>query len=482
MTAVPLTWTMPAFVAFRALWAAAELVHLVSFGLWIYEPAGIALFGAAIAVLLKPTSLWRFFVLCVCDVVHVFVQMPNTANHILFNGLVNLTIVLVMVRHLPLSRTGHWTPDRIYGEFAPLVRIELLLLYFFAVFHKLNEDFFRPEVSCAGVLFRGLSERFVAIPASDTMISMVIWATLIVEAAIPVMLVWSRTRYAGILIGIVFHLTLGLHPRQGLYSFSTMLFVLYTLFLPDDYVTRLGAAIAARPRIRSLVAAVGSTVRRSAKVVVLAGAVVGIAGAVLVLLTGVDLRHLGERVLAIGGVVWVPFALAALVAVVWIVRMPGKRPEDASALLSFSWSLGLIGPVLIIANSFSPYLGFHTRRNLSMFSNLRTEGERTNHLLVPREIQVADYQRDLVEVLASSDSQFQALPDSGYLLPYFELRRRVMGREEPLEIRFLRAGKLVEVSGEGEDLAAAIPPVPWLAGKLMRFRAVDKAGPALCRW
>jgi hypothetical protein len=102
--------------------------------------------------------------------------------------------------------------------------------------------------------------------------------------------------------------------------------------------------------------------------------------------------------------------------------------------------------------------------------------------LVPTQTQIVDYQRDLVDVVSSSDDYFQHLAEDELLVPYFEVRRRLTDRHEPVRLRFRHNGRVVEVSGQGEDLTSAIPPVPWLAGKLLRFRAVDKTGPMRCRW
>ena len=74
----------------------------------------------------------------------------------------------------------------IYSEtFAPAVRIELLVLYGFAVLHKLNKDFLDPEVSCAGHMLRTLADLLPFLPTAQWASLLSIWITLTIEACIP---------------------------------------------------------------------------------------------------------------------------------------------------------------------------------------------------------------------------------------------------------------------------------------------------------
>ena len=62
---------------------------------------------------------------------------------------------------------------------------------------------------------------------------------------------------------------------------------------------------------------------------------------------------------------------------------------------------------------------------MSVFSSLRTEGDRTNHLFIPSKLQIANYQDDLVRPIASSDAWLDMYADNESLLPFTELRRRI---------------------------------------------------------
>ena len=60
-------------------------------------------------------------------------------------------------------------------------------------------------------------------------------------------------------------------------------------------------------------------------------------------------------------------------------------------------------PVLVVLNGSSPYLGLKTETSFAMFSNLRTIGGLSNHLLVGAGVQVFDYQKIYWQADASGE-------------------------------------------------------------------------------
>ena len=87
--------------------------------------------------------------------------------------------------------TRNWRIDTtaLYQAFAPVVRIELLIVYFFVVFHKMNSGFFDPEHSCGSFMYLRLAHEYPLLPTGDWFRPWAIYLTMIAETAIPVMLV-----------------------------------------------------------------------------------------------------------------------------------------------------------------------------------------------------------------------------------------------------------------------------------------------------
>src|SRR6185436_15755395 len=77
----------------------------------------------------------------------------------------------------------------LFDGFAPPVRASVIVLYFFVVFHKLNRDFFDPDISCAAEMFFWLRERLSFLPGGRWVGQLNLYATLVIEAAIPVLLI-----------------------------------------------------------------------------------------------------------------------------------------------------------------------------------------------------------------------------------------------------------------------------------------------------
>ena len=133
-----------------------------------------------------------------------------------------------------------------------------------------------------------------------------------------------------------------------------------------------------------------------------------------------------------------------------------------------------------------------TAANFSMYSNLRVDELRSNHLVLPRLFRGLGYQDDVAEIVDSSNSEIRdrtALKQSGWsrrdlLLPYFELRRLVSQRAQSgFWIEFRRDGELSRVSYDANpDHELFRPPSPLL-GKLLLFRPVSPRGqPQPCLW
>ncbi len=132
--------------------------------------------------------------------------------------------------------------------FAAPVRLSLLVLYGWAVLHKLNWDFFDPQVSCGSTMLAGLLGRFGATDLPPWMGVAGIVGTLGIEATIPLCLVFSRTRAVGIALGLVFHFVLAQYPHRGLFSFSSMLYAVFFLFASPDLTRDIGAGVSALRR------------------------------------------------------------------------------------------------------------------------------------------------------------------------------------------------------------------------------------------
>jgi hypothetical protein len=437
---------------FGFLWAFAVLYHQVFYRAATGSPLDLALTLAAVAALLWPGSVAILGTLAACHVLVTVQHLPAVYNHAYFSSLVSLALGLAAIVAWWQSRRPGRLPvaDGLSAAFAPAGRVCLLTLYFLSGFHKLNHDFLIPGVSCGTVMFESLWGRLglMGSMGSGSWLGVVaIGITLSVELGGPVLLAIGRTRTAGVAVALLFHVAMA---AAGYPRFSAAAVALLTLFLPVETST---FTIAMRTRL--LVATT-----------LLLGALAGPRIANPVFLT-------------------VQLLLTGLVLVQAL--RGGSRNATASAQLPPSGSTlrwaPMLAPVLLLLSGATPYLGLGTDRALSMYSNLRTEGGHTNHLLVPEGAQVFSYQRDLVVILQSSVPRLQRDADRKMVLPYQELRAiltdEIAGGRVGGSVVFLRDGERHESGDAARDFTLGVP-VSWFARKFLRFRPVEAAGPRAC--
>lgn len=462
-----------AFAIFASLWAVAILFHQVAYPARHVGFFRYALTLAALWVLLRPSSVPRFVALAAAQIVLVLYYLPNfITNHSLFSFFVNLTVLSTFGYLVVRGKSLVVERGELLRTFAPAVRIELLILYFYAVLHKLNADFLNPATSCAMDHFTSLAGMYPFLPTSSWVSPLAIYGTLVIEAAIPLLLLFRRTRVAGVLLGLGFHYMLALNPQHRFYNFSAMVLAVYFLFLPFDYVGGLKPVLADWRAGRWLLAhAESGALRRNFNRVVLA------VGMVLLALFAVGFRPGAYRWVS-GGIIvmnrglWMLYGLAVMLVFVLVVRrwdaVRAIRGLD-SMVLRPRWLV--IFPLLVLFNGMSPYLGLKTETSFVMFSNLATEGGRWNHLLISERFRLSRYQDDLVEIEESSIAYLQRVANDGHLLPYLELRRRMFERPSA-SVTYVRNGERRVVLQAGDDPELS-QPLPLLVRKFYRFRSVD---------
>ena len=450
---------------FVFLWASVRFFHQVSFPEWAihHDKWGYLLMAAVVLALVRPQSVWVLVLLLVASMLRTLHWMPFNPNHILFEFYVDGGILFSLMYGLgaaywqkgdkenPVSR------EKIFEGFAPMARISIILLYFYAVFHKLNWDYFNPEISCGTFLMRGLLEHFhlTYFPYWGKLLA--VWGTLAIELLIPVFFLFRPTRRWGILLGLVFHFVLSLHPHLGLYSFSALLVGFFYLFTPPGFNDAL-AAQAARWRGRF-----SKIPYQVAGVSVLAA---------ILFLWLHQYRH--------GGFVQAAFVLWyvwwAFVFVVYWRFFVGHPPGERSFRDTFAphprvmWVFVLV----VFVNGLSPYLGLKTQTSYSMFSNLRTEGGMTNHIFMPRNLLATRWQDDLVTIVRTDAPALRGFSDGKRMITYFEFRRAASETHHDFFVDYRRAGKQrhLEVRNGTSNDPGLTRPYPWPVRKIMRFRPV----------
>ena len=431
-------------------------------------------FVLALIVLLRPFSTMAFFSLALVETVAIVIALPATNTNRLLQLFVYGSIASTGVYAWARNRFRRLEPAAWSSIFQPLLRTQLVIVYCLAAWDKLNFGFLNSQSSCAVLLYE--ETPFWHLHASAAGLRWALIAgTILTEAGLPVLLSIRRTRNFAVCYGAAFHIGLGF---SDFYSFSMTMISLLFLFTPEHFCDAAadwwGGA--------------KESLRRTVKL--------GLA-AVIAIVALLTLLKFGPRITgsnfpglyATVNIVWVKCAkwvgywlfLLYLVPLGFFVWLWRRQPRSFTPIVrpfaSIPAGFWLI-PALLIFDGLNPYLGLKTETSFAMYSNLRTEGGQSNHLLWRHPLTGAGYQQDLVQVVDSSDTGPHHLP-KGLYVPFMELRQRVLhllhdGRHD-LSVTYIRNGKLVSVASAKSDPELSARP-SFLERKLLIFREIRTEG------
>lgn len=467
---------MSSYSLFVALWSAALLIHQalrIAFRSYSWFDVGAAALFALGAFL--PRARLILPVVAIVQLISLWIDLPAAANHWMLAGFVNLTMLGTLVvlwrRHRRGERPGE---DEIIAALGPVVRLEIILVYLIAAFHKLNSDFLNPDVGCLGWLAHWLANRLgiAAIAQFPRVVTAAAYGTIVLEVAIPVLLARRRTWFYGVALGILFHLA---NMETG---FAAVAFALYFFFFPSSDARTIAQGFDEFLRERS-------------------GGRLTLAGIIraYVLLFLLVLPSIYVDRWAVGSAVenWIAPVRSAL----WITALvlffgtvlryflltgiprPVFRPERAA-------SRGLyVIPLVLFVNGMGPYLGLKTTTSFDMFSNLRVLGDQSNHLLLRNHpLRIFGRLSDRVAVKAASDPALAWISAQGPL-PYVQFRRelqaRVQNRRFPFHLLYERNGRTYRVYDAATD-AELMAPESVFARKLLPIRQERWTPQRACPW
>ena len=460
---------------FAFLWAAYTLFHQ-AIATWSYSPVDLATSIAGIVLLCRPANLRLFLILNLLQVINFYDRMPpELVNHAVINMVVSLTVLTAALRNWLRSGRKAIAAGDLYSHIAPIVRVELLIAYGWAAFHKYNADFLHPSVSAAAEHYLRLGNRIHTatglhlLPTDEWALVAALVGVIVIETSVPLLLAFHATRMIGIAVALLFHFVLGVDLHA---DFSAELYALLFFFTPADF---LGVVRVRWSRFLHRV----DPVRRAIAALRLPGTAWAMAGFFLgVVLIGNAWNRVGLAFL----VLWGLYGLAVIAVFFWALPEWFGRPPVFDRL-RFPAPLFVVFPLLVLVNGACPYLGLKTRSCFAMFSNLRSElrgpEDRNNHLFMPSSLKLAGFQEDLVRILESNDPLFAGPVTTGDYRTYFEFRRRISDRAhrgiKNISVTYIRGGVQRTLTNAETDPELS-RRYPYLMRKFLLFGDVS-AGP-----
>ena len=393
----------------------------------------------------------------------IFTRMPFVADHLVMELVLHAGILLSFCYLAIRKRTFKVSTVDMFALYSPVGRWLLIIMYFYGTFHKFNPGFMSLDSSCAipfidgFPIIGGLLDH--PLPQYGA-----IYGTLILESLAMVLLLSSRTKYFGMLLGMIFHFAIGISAFGTLAHFSAFALASHTLFLPSGF----GKRVYADPLVPSFL-------RSRDAVTILTILLVS-----LQVLLGLHLALTAK-----GYLVNSLFAVFAVILMTMVFKHGRMQQGDSPYRLKSPLPALHVLPVLYLFYCASPYIGLGTGASLAMFSGLRTEGGVSNHYIIREPIRLFPYQDRIVSIESASNPSLQAAADDGQGVILFDFQRHIVFKEQ------LVLPLTVSVDGEryvlddGESLTAFINRYfneqSWLARKFMSFRLVDEVKPRQCR-
>ncbi len=463
-------YTKDSLSLFCSLWATASIFHLVAFSdIFIFSPFAWGTGICSVLLLLRPNNLLFFALLLITSIIKTFLWLPYGPNHLLFEMFLNIGILSALIKAGVANNLLTINPEQrksVYEVFVPFVRVEVIILYLFAGIHKLNSDFLNPGISCATFMLNGIRDNVWPIISINSFSEYAsIYGTVFVEFLIPILLFIRRTRTIGLTVGLIFHYILSIYPHQGLFSFSILIFAIYSTFLSEETVQRLYFCLKALKHRDVSYLKVFIPITLIWTFIATA--------AIYSHHFSLPIKYLGFGAWYYTGGILISFYLTTLIK----ERLIHKKNFSA-----VKCPVLMLLILLITFNGICPYIGLKTETSFSMFSNLRTEGSKTNHFFIPTKYHLTNWQEDLVEIEDSNLPVLQKYKQGNNLITFIEFRRIVSNAKGDIYVKYLRKGKkqlLIVRNGISNQLEAT-EQLPFLIKKFVRFRPIDK-GLCLCK-
>ena len=463
------------------LWCVAIIAH---FDDRMHQPlvaANVTCMVVAVTALFFARSTYVMLAVALLQIAACWATMPNIDNHWFFCMFISATIAVVLVAQVLRDRGVPRTiPADAIEVMAPPIRMLVISMYLLAVFHKLNTDFFNPEISCAIDFYRRAirNESWLPLPLNPSrgLRELIISGVVLLEFLPAMFLLWRRTWFVGLVCGVAFHLSTGLFMRH----FPTIMFCLYAWFVPADVFHRVVSAWEAwlRKMTRGRIGIVGA---------VQIATLLWAAWTLIILVDRYPQRPQMHslQISAYRALLrsWDVVALVSFLAfAAVVVRAKDYRRFEPHPLWNRAWPLyGIV--ILFAANGLSPYLGLKDHPCMVMWSNLYMKNGHSNHILVPAgALTVFPYMDDMVEIRATNVPRWHNRYVRGNRLISFTNLRGMIQQQQgrpgsPIYLRYVRGGVEHETfDAELDDAFSKVSPYLFRKWNLIKDGTKDNHG------
>ena len=488
-----------------------------------------------VVIIITKIDLLKFsFFLILNTAYSLYFHFPEVANHVNLIIFANLAI-LITIAYSYLRPRQFARSDDLYRAFASPLRISLIAVYFWAGFHKLNTAFIDPYFSCSNSMFLGIVEslkstifgipvilcvgaiaivfiaNIIPVEAKNVVRQNGKWLlTILVFSAIALSIIIGTLFYFNLtnllfpafvlatsimvllweLVGglmmfvpqlqvIMFFWSMLMHlvlAPIGFVDFGSLAFAFWLTFIPDNY---------------------SSCLRQPMKIPLLKWSVDrGLIYLTINIIVGVisGIYYIAYPEFNLKAIAGILFIISVLIVICPLVKKLIASPSFWQGVAVIDRQMPKFMYLFIFLLSIyaaTPYLGLRTAGNFSMFSNLRTEGTTSNHLLLSSNpLKLWNYQEDVVKIIEIDDERAEIghkyRPLKDHFLPVVEFKKLIYqwtkaGYTVPL--KFAYGDRTYNTNNIVNDPVWRTPNRSWEM-RLMDFRVIqpNNGEPNYCRW
>ena len=462
-----------AFAIAWALWTIARYVATTGQYIkqgdmkWTYIMPAVMLSGLVIS---RPSSMGRLASLMLFTAIICLFDLPFKANQQLLSLVVSMLVTFGMLYAVRNFGDGEMQRRHAFTQFAPSIRICVIVVYSWAFIHKLNYDYFGDD-GCAFFFYELILEKYGLQDLSNTfgdgisresfiffLISLVI---LLAEGSLAVLLVFQRTLRPALMMMLVLHVTFMVIPDRFVGSFSATMWAMAACFVPNsvwlstrDFLRRLPIS----PRPPSTWSWFGLSILIGILLIAFASGLPRLTRYAPLASTGLNIM------------LWTPVALMMFFIILksqksfWTTKGPRTRAYWIPS--ARRWTLVI--PVLMFTCGLMLYTDIRNETGFAMFSNMRSDPGRNNHFFIPRITVMNDGNDQGVIVLESDNERIKLFMNDGRRrypskLTWFELRRLITLEQGDIAITYQRDGEeVVTVTREmnpDDPLFQALGPI-----------------------
>lgn len=365
------------------------------------------------------------FILAAISLYDTWQFLPTTSNSIMFGFMLNLCFVIAYISGAIKNRTPIITADNYFDSFAAAGRLLLLTMYFFGVFQKINTGFLDPNLSYAVVLLDYFSFFPQALVETDFLRYSAIYATFIIETAIFIALILPKYRYYGIVVGLCFHMFLSLNEYHSYVTFTCLSFAMHFLFLDPKSVNRFKKGRVGKIFFDEKY----RVVKYSIYAFFISLFFISVSAMTLYNDSLVRMK------------LWIPAGFT----ICWFaLYYDTKVRRQKETILGYFNSKNIILTTLCVFfffSQFSPYIGLKNGQSVTMFSNLKIEEGKSNHLVFREPIELFDHLRYPIKIITTTHPKLKKYMGTDFKVAAFVVEYHMANSPEEA-IVYIQNGKL----------------------------------------